>query len=253
MPTDSKKYLDIEGVKYLWSKISLEDYPNNETLIAVLKAIDETKANTEHNHTIAHVEGLQSELDRINSNSSPSINLLNGSAAGSLRTISSKLESADYAIGVNAVTFGKNTKATGDEAFAEGTSTQASDGAAHAEGSYTTAGGYASHAEGGETATWGNYSHVEGYGTVSGTSYQHVQGRYNIWDWENAYLHIVGNGSSDSERSNAHTIDWNGNGWFQGTIETSAVILRSSTPGSIKKFKLTVDDSGVLSTEELTE
>lgn len=38
-------YLDYEGVKYLWSKISMEDYPNNETLIAILNAIDETKAN----------------------------------------------------------------------------------------------------------------------------------------------------------------------------------------------------------------
>jgi hypothetical protein len=42
---DSKKYLDQEGVKYLWSKISMEDYLNNETLIAVLNAIDETKAD----------------------------------------------------------------------------------------------------------------------------------------------------------------------------------------------------------------
>ena len=38
-----KKYLDQEGVKYLWSKISLEDYSNNETLMAVISAIDETK------------------------------------------------------------------------------------------------------------------------------------------------------------------------------------------------------------------
>jgi hypothetical protein len=35
-----QKYLDSEGVKYLWSKISMEDYPNNETLIAILNAID---------------------------------------------------------------------------------------------------------------------------------------------------------------------------------------------------------------------
>jgi hypothetical protein len=33
---NSKKYLDQEGVKYLWSKISMEDYPNNETLMAVI-------------------------------------------------------------------------------------------------------------------------------------------------------------------------------------------------------------------------
>lgn len=42
---DSKKFLDQEGVKFLWSKIAMEDYPNNETLIAVLNAIDTTKAD----------------------------------------------------------------------------------------------------------------------------------------------------------------------------------------------------------------
>ena len=42
---DMKKYLDQEGVQHLWSKISMEDYPNNETLIAVINAIDETKAD----------------------------------------------------------------------------------------------------------------------------------------------------------------------------------------------------------------
>lgn len=41
----AQKFLDAEGIKYLWSKISMEDYPNNETLIAILKAIDETKQN----------------------------------------------------------------------------------------------------------------------------------------------------------------------------------------------------------------
>lgn len=40
-----KKYLDKEGVKHLWSKVSMEDYPNNETLIAALNAIDEVKAD----------------------------------------------------------------------------------------------------------------------------------------------------------------------------------------------------------------
>ena len=39
------KYLDSNGLTHLWSKISMEDYPNNETLIAVLNAIDGTKAD----------------------------------------------------------------------------------------------------------------------------------------------------------------------------------------------------------------
>ena len=39
------KYLDEKGIQHLWGKLSLEDYPNHETLIAVLNAIDETKAD----------------------------------------------------------------------------------------------------------------------------------------------------------------------------------------------------------------
>jgi hypothetical protein len=37
------KFLDRDGVQFLWSQLSLEDYPNNETLIAILNAIDDTK------------------------------------------------------------------------------------------------------------------------------------------------------------------------------------------------------------------
>lgn len=44
---DVKKFLDIEGLKFLWSKINMQDYPNNETLIAIINAIDETKADKE--------------------------------------------------------------------------------------------------------------------------------------------------------------------------------------------------------------
>lgn len=42
---DVKKFLDAEGVKHLWSKVNMQDYPNNEMLIGVINAIDETKAN----------------------------------------------------------------------------------------------------------------------------------------------------------------------------------------------------------------
>lgn len=45
MANEEKKFLDQEGVKYLWSKISMQDYPNNSTLAAVIEAIDETKAD----------------------------------------------------------------------------------------------------------------------------------------------------------------------------------------------------------------
>ena len=41
----SKKFLDKAGVKILWRELSLQDYPKNETLMAVIEAIDETKAD----------------------------------------------------------------------------------------------------------------------------------------------------------------------------------------------------------------
>lgn len=40
---DIKKFLDSEGLKVLWQKISLGDYPNNDTLVTVINAIDENK------------------------------------------------------------------------------------------------------------------------------------------------------------------------------------------------------------------
>ena len=41
----TQKFIDRDGLKILWNQISLKDYPNNETLMAVIDAIDETKAN----------------------------------------------------------------------------------------------------------------------------------------------------------------------------------------------------------------
>ncbi len=66
--SDIKKYLDYEGVKHLWSKINMQDYPNNETLIAVINAIDESKAdndtlNTEIKRAQAAEVALDARLD----------------------------------------------------------------------------------------------------------------------------------------------------------------------------------------------
>ena len=87
-----------------------------------------------------------------------------------------------------------------------------------AEGYDTTAGGYCSHAEGYDTTADGDCSHAEGQGTNANFDSQHVQGKYNIEDIENKYAHIIGNGNSDRERSNAHTVDWGGNAWYAGDV-----------------------------------
>ena len=58
------KFLDWEGVKLLWSKINMQDYPNNQTLINVINAIDETKADK------TELESLQEQITELKNNNS---------------------------------------------------------------------------------------------------------------------------------------------------------------------------------------
>ena len=140
---------------------------------------------------------------------------------------------------------------SGNGSHAEGTGTTASGNYSHAEGARTIASETGAHAEGLSTTASGSGSHAEGNSTLASSDSQHVQGKYNIEDADGKYAHIVGNGSSSSARSNAHTLDWSGNAWYAGTVEGTAVIVKSSTEGSTKRFKITVDDSGTISATEV--
>lgn len=113
---------------------------------------------------------------------------------------------------------GDGTTASGYASHTEGYRTTASGNRSHAEGSETEAFGFISHAEGRLTKALGEHSHAEGYGTDASGNAQHVQGKYNIIDAESKYAHIVGNGESNYARSNAHTLDWEGNGWFASDV-----------------------------------
>jgi len=139
------------------------------------------------------------------------------------------------ALGHAAHAEGNRTSALGNGSHSEGIRSIAIGGASHAEGYETEANGerghtegantktargtYYGHAEGYKTEANGQYaSHAEGYYTKASSSYQHVQGKYNIEDAANTYAHIVGNGTSEANRKNAHTLDWDGNAWFQGNV-----------------------------------
>lgn len=147
------------------------------------------------------------------------LNLLDGEAEGSLRGVGAAAEDDEYSLGINAAAFGSNTTASGFASHAEGHDTTASGECAHAEGCYTNASGFTSHAEGESTTARGFRSHAEGYYTYALGNEQHVQGRYNLSDSINRYAHIVGNGTGAGARSNAHTLDWNGVGWFKGGLK----------------------------------
>lgn len=139
---------------------------------------------------------------------------------------------------------GRDTVASGQGAHAEGRDTVASGYISHAEGSGSVASGYishaegigtkstnnGSHAEGGITEANGVASHAEGQKTIANGWGQHVQGLLNIADDENKYAHIVGNGDINTgERSNAHTLDWNGNAWYAGNIHAAGGAMKLGT------------------------
>ena len=165
----------------------------------------------------------------------------NGAAIGAVGgTQSSSTGDASFAFGhqaeatqKRAVAFGQQSKAYGEFSFAEGYGAQASGQGSHAEGHASRAVGISSHAEGEQTKAKGNYSHsegdhtetyedaiaahAEGIGNHATTAGQHVQGKYSITDTQQNFAHIVGNGTN-TKRSNAHTIDWDGNAWFAGEV-----------------------------------
>lgn len=161
---------------------------------------------------------------------------------GNIGTGSSAIGSNVIASGDCSHAEGAGTTASGTDSHAEGSNTTASGYVSHAEGSTTTASGVSSHAEGDYTTASGVSSHAEGYGSKASSQFQHVQGKYNIEDKNRKYAHIVGNGAGDAKRSNAHTLDWKGNGWYAGKLS------QEGTPTDDKDLatKKYVDDNILL-------
>lgn len=221
----------------------------------------------------AHAEGYQTQAngDRSHAEGNNSIAEGNNSHA---ETGGKAYGNASHAE-TGGITYGDNSHAeagstTGTEgihgtiagkfAHAEGDKTQAIANNAHAEGSETKAGyiaddgtvyGQSSHTEGYRTETRWDAAHAEGVGTVANAMGQHAQGRYNEIDETatkehpyGAYSHIIGAGSSTA-RKNIHTVDWSGNAWYAGTVETTGIILTSPNG---TKYRLTVKDDGTLTT-----
>lgn len=155
--------------------------------------------------------------------------------------------SSAHAEGTNTVaiageshTEGFGTKAEQPASHAEGWETQTlfpysgSGFGAHAEGESTIARGAASHAEGINTQAIGDASHSQNTGTIANENNQTAIGKYNDNQSSNAFE--IGNGASDTSRSNAFEVDWYGNAKAKGNIEDGS--------GNVLSDKL--DKAGIL-------
>jgi hypothetical protein len=161
-----------------------------------------------------------------------------GANSNKFNAVATNVASGDYSHAE-----GYNTTASGYYSHAEGIYTTASGHVSHAEGNNTTASGDNSHAEGGGTTASGSYSHAEGYQTRANHKSQHVFGEYNIADPSTRpagargnYVEIVGNGTFDDTRSNARTLDWQGNEVLAGTITANGINISEAI--STVKFRV---------------
>lgn len=103
----------------------------------------------------------------------------------------------------------RSNSTNGVMSVASGAYVEASGTCSHAEGSGTIARGNFSHAEGEGTTASGDGSHASGFYTEANEDNQTVIGKFNDFTTQNKAF-VVGNGRSDSARSNALTVDWGG-------------------------------------------
>lgn len=143
---------------------------------------------------------------------------------------------------------GHFSTATGSQSHAEGNSTQAVGSDSHAEGMATQAVGFYSHAEGSSSYASGTSSHAGGNGTRAVKSCQTAVGKYNVEDAGDGgygdYAVIVGNGTSDSARSNAITVKWSGDvecGTVNGVDLTQLPFIQR---GTVSPAALAASSSG---------
>lgn len=147
------------------------------------------------------------------------------------------------ATGRGSLATGNSTKASGQYSMAEGQNTQATSTYTHAEGLGSIAKASAAHAQ-------GNY-------TIAASAYQHAEGKYNVEDATNTYAHIVGNGTSATARSNAHTLDWDGNAEFAGDVvaygcsSTESPISLVNINSLIQSLQEEINDIEDITSEEI--
>lgn len=152
----------------------------------------------------------------------------NNSAYGGGATAPSKATAFAFGIsaeanGINSIALGANSKANSMHSISLGLSSSTT-------GIRSIAIGYAA-------STSGTDAIAIGSGVLANGAKQMALGCYNIADTSSTYCLIVGNGTADDARSNAMTVDYNGNLDVTGNIKanniTNDTISASSTSATI--------------------
>ena len=112
-------------------------------------------------------------------------------------------------------------------------SNSATKSCAVAMGFETSANGVAATAMGRGTQANGFSSTASGFMTVANGSYQSARGKWNVEEriGVNRYADIVGNGTSDEDRSNAYALTWDGDAHY--ALDTTAAAAAGTDDGAL--------------------
>ena len=217
-----------------------------------------------HNHVISNVDGLQSALDG-KADISHTHDEYASKDLYSDTTINFGRKAGTY-VGLNSTAEGQNTTASGTRSHAEGYGTTATESNSHAEGFCTLASDTCAHAEGQNTTASGENSHAEGYNTTASMNNAHAEGasttasavsshsegvcttasnyashasgKYNAVmtaggssSNTTGTAFVIGNGTSDSAKSNAFSVQ------YDGTVKAKSTITASTTADYAEFFE----------------
>ena len=221
LPTKTELDTDLSGKEDTANKVTTLDSNSTDTQYPSAKTVYDEVVKKAVGKMVSMLEDQTGEIfnDYVNNKAMMDYSHAEGENNTAYGRSSHAEGSNNEARGADSHCEGSSNKAVGNSSHCEGIGTTTINTGSHAEGQYTKAHGEGSHAEGWETQANGDFSHAEGYMTRAQSNIQHVQGKFNKEDTASKYAHIVGNGTSDSDRSNAHTLDWDGNTWYKGKIK----------------------------------
>lgn len=201
-------------------------------------------ANTEANGVVSHAQGQSSIADGDCSHAQGHTTKAVGFCSHSQGRLTEAIGENSDACGYKTIAKGKNSHTGGESCVTEEDATNA-----FVEGFNNTNRAPRAFIAGGQWNSTSNNaedSFVYGIGSSASAVAQKVGGKFPITDPK--YAEIVGNGKSSSARSNAYTLDWDGNACFSGSVECNGIIMKSP---SGTRYKITVSDNGTLTTTKM--
>lgn len=204
----ARKQLNANRAHYLKSKdinknVLFDQLYIDDEEISLGRKAGESNYETAYNASVVTSAGMKS--------------IAVGYAASATGNYSSSFGSSTIADGIDSHAEGRAAKAYGEASHAEGVDTLAEGDFSHAEGDHTTASGDKSHAGGYYSSTNGKIgAFTHGSHVVAQADYQTVFGKYSNALTTDAF--IIGNGTSNTERSNIFSVDWDGHATLKDSL-----------------------------------